>query len=512
MNTRLPEHSPSAWGVGARWNLFGFTRAFELQLGVLMGLCLAMLAGQAVFTLVLTLVGSAEPAGRASGWNPAWNRFHALMVALCVAPLPFLLDGSMDTERLWLRRVTPLGVWRRNRSGLWSFGALVLAIALLPLVVLALIAPSPAGTGSGLLWTLTWFTAWLGSLGCLSALWRSASTGGKEGMGNRLFTVPVLMVVLVMWIAVTQALLATEHWTAWLEGLGWRGWSRWALLIFGGAGCVVWFLARQTRDGTHGTSDLDGTGHQGWRARIDAVAAYLFAQTRSIGPAGSTIAVVVGTQFNTWLTPLENGQFKNFPTVGSELSYVALYMLLMLTMLASSLLAGASLHWRDVLAPGRGRRLSWGWSVAAWTWVRLVLLLMLWLAVLAVLKLVFPDFIGGRSSFGDWLGAVGAWLPVLLVDLALASCLAAALVPWSLKHSGAGPLVIMAFAVAAVQLVLWRTFDAANPVLIRRDGMWLFVMGAACAVLLGVARHRWARVDLSQLRRQRVRDEGETPL
>ena len=57
--TRPPSvGSDPAWGVGARWHFFGFTRALELQLGVLMGLFLLVLAAQAVFTLVLATVAT----------------------------------------------------------------------------------------------------------------------------------------------------------------------------------------------------------------------------------------------------------------------------------------------------------------------------------------------------------------------------------------------------------------------------------------------------------------------
>lgn len=512
-------HPPSvgsdpAWGVGARWHFFGFTRALELQLGVLMGLFLLVLAAQAVFTLVLATVGTsgAEAPAGGSGWNPAWNRFHALMVALCVAPLPFLLDGSMDAERLWRRRAAPLGVWRRNRANLWSFAVVVVLVALLPLVALALMAPSPAGAWAHLGWTLTWFCAALGSGALFSLLWRGGSGGGVSRLWDGWRAAPATLLVMALWLMVMQALLDTGHWVAWLEGQGWRSWGRWVLMAAGCAGCGLWWVAREARDGLAEPDAPAIAAPRGWRARLETLSAYLYAQTRSMGPTGNVMVVVVGTQFNTWLQPLDNGQFKNFPTLGSELSYAALYMIMLMSLLASSLLAGVSLHWRDVLAPGRSRRLQWGWSVAAWTWARMVLLMLLWLAVLAGLKLLFPTFIGGRSSLSEWLGAAGSWLPVLLVDLALAACLTAALAPLHLRHRGLGPLVALAVMVGLVQLVLWQGFDVANPTLMQRDGTWLATVAAACAALLWAARRAWARVDLSELRRQQDRAEAEAGL
>jgi lysylphosphatidylglycerol synthetase-like protein (DUF2156 family) len=142
----------------------------------------------------------------------------------------------------------------------------------------------------------------------------------------------------------------------------------------------------------------------------------------------------------------------------------------------------------------------------------MVLLMLLWLAVLAGLKLLFPTFIGGRSSLSEWLGAAGSWLPVLLVDLALAACLTAALAPLHLRHRGLGPLVALAVMVGLVQLVLWQGFDVANPTLMQRDGTWLATVAAACAALLWAARRAWARVDLSELRRQQDRAEAEAGL
>lgn len=512
MNGRYPVHDPSGWGVGARWQLFGFTRAFDLQLGVVMGLFLVVLAAQAVSTLVLAVVGGTGAEAQGTGWNPAWNRFHALMVALCIAPLPFLIDGSMDAERVWLRRAAPLGVWRRNRGSLWRFASLLLTVALLPLVVLAVWAPpSPAGAAAHLWWTLTWFFLALGSGCSFSLLWRGSSGRGVSRLWLGWRASVMTLAVMALWLTVMQALLDTAQWVAWLEGQGWRSWGRAVLLLAGCTGCGLWWAARRDRDGGHEASPSPDTPARGWRGKLETLSAYLRAQTQSIGPTGTPLAAIFGTQFNIWLQPLENGEFKNFPTLGSELSYAALYLPLLFTLLASSMLAGASLHWRDVLAPGRSRRLQWGWSVAAWTWVRMVLLLLLWLVILAGLKMLFPTFIGGRATLGEWLVAAGSWVPVILVDLALAACLTAALAPLHLRHRGLGPLVALTAAVGLMHLVLWLAFDAANPTLMERDGIWLAVVAAACACLLWEARRGWARVDLAELRRQRDRAEPERP-
>jgi hypothetical protein len=186
---------------------------------------------------------------------------------------------------------------------------------------------------------------------------------------------------------------------------------------------------------------------------------------------------------------------------GSSFTTAGLLRLLVFTLLASILLSTPALHWRHLLAPTGAVRASLGWRIWLTTYFVVVGLMFLILTPVGLGVLVFSE-----DSAVLWPRVpelLLSYLPPLLLDLALATALAALIRGWAGSQGRAlAAWAVLALAWGLVQLLTYVSTGQGMLVLMHRDGSYALLSLVATACCVWGAARTWSRADLGELMRR----------
>jgi len=452
----------STWGL-ALWIAAGTVAIVGLMLG-----------------LQVALTGTTMP--------PSWLRTISLLLWLCLLPLPGLAFGALQAQRaVWVGRVAPRHALAVAQAAWRLTLGTGLALTLLPLLLLGVMALPPDAAaafalfGSGLMLG----TVALGTLA--SAAWR--------GLVPSVWVLPgvcALVASPVVWTTMPEI-------QAWQAAEGWRAA---VLVMLAASPALAWAVLRQALSPDGGALARQPLAEPGrahsLQARWQRLAHEWGGRLRALD-GGSTVAIMGGLwgqlpqQFFN-----RNPEGLVFMPWGSSLTPLGGYRLLVLTMLALVMLRSPSLHWRHQLAPGATLRTRLGWEVAVHTWWMLVLVLGASLGLTALLTVWWAD--DGAQLWQAAPTLVARYVPLLLLDLALATALATLLRGW------AGSLGRALWALAGLcgvwgllHLALGLITGQATPVLLHRDVSYVALVALLIVVLLAINQRVWQRVDLGAL-------------
>ncbi|MCU0774075.1 MAG: hypothetical protein MUC74_06085 [Ideonella sp.] len=415
---------------------------------------------------------------------------HLMCVALWVLLLPWpgLALGRWQQQRnVWVARVAPTPMLRSLRSGWGSCLAATAAVAVLPVWLVAALAPPPGGAPGFMLWAAGLMLGTLAAGTLASAAWR--------GLVASVWLLPGMAIIVAG--AVVMNLDAER--AAWQAADGWRALI--LLLLVLSPAATLWLLRDLlTVDGrTRLGHALRATEHSP-QARWGRLRAEWQAHFRSVD-GGSGLALLGGLsgqlpqQF--WNRQPEGLMFMPWD---STVTPLGIYRLLFFTLLALSMISSRTLHWRCLLAPGAAWRARLGVEVAASTWLLVVLVLTVLFGAAGALTIAWSD--DGEALWQSVPDLLLRYLPVLLLELALACALAALLRGWAGSYERAAlALLGIGIAVALGLLALWILTGHSLPVLLHRDARYVVGLLLLTLALLLWNRRIWRRADFGALMR-----------
>jgi hypothetical protein len=432
-----------------------------------------------VMGLQTALTGAALP--------PSWLRTMSLLLWLCLLPLPGLAFSRLQAQRaVWVSRVAPRpALISANKA--WQLTLRIgLALSLLPLLLLGVMGLPPRGAAGFALFSsgLMLGTVGLGTLA--SAAWR--------GLVPSVWVLPgvcALAASPLVWATPAQA-------QAWQAAEGWRAA---VLLVLAASPALAFAVLREALrlDGGVVARPVaeDANGHS-LQARWQRVWHEWGGRLRALD-GGSALGMLGGLwgqlpqQFIN-----RNPEGLMFMPWGSSFTPLGGYRLLAFTLLALALLRSPSLHWRHHLAPGAALRSRLGGEVALYTGWMLVLLLGVLLGLAALLTVWWAS--DGAQLWQAAPSLIARYVPLLLLDLTLATALATVLRGWAGSLGKALLALLGLFALAGtLHIGLWLITGQTRPVLMQRDMGYVVIIALLIAALLAINRRVWLRVDLGAL-------------
>lgn len=425
---------------------------------------------------------------------------HLLCVALWVLLLPWPALALARWQRqhaVWVARVAPTPVLRALRSGWQTCLVITAAVAVLPLWLVAALVPPPGGAPGFMLWSAGLMLGTLAAGTLASAAWR--------GLVAARWLAPAGAVVVAGGVVMG---LDAER-AAWQAADGWRG-AILLLLTLSPAATLVLLRDRLHGDGRTPPGRAAPTPERSPQARWQAWRAEWQARFRSVD-GGSALALFAGLwgqlpqQF--WSRKPEGLMFMPWD---SAITPLGVYRLLIFTLLALSMVSSRTLHWRHLLAPGASWRSRLGLEVAVSTWLLLVLLLTVLFGVVGGLTLLWSE--DGDALWRAVPDLLLRYVPLLLLDLALACALAALLRGWAGSYErAAAALLGIGIVLGIAHLALWALTGEAAPVLLHRDARYVAGLVLLTLALLLWNRRVWQRADLGALMRAARRKPGQPP-
>lgn len=462
-----PRKTPAVLDNVSGWSLFLWVMAGAIAtVGLVIGLQTA-------------LTGAAFP--------PAWLDRFSLLFWLCLLPLPGLAFATLQAQRaVWVLRVAPRQALHGVRDAWHLTLGTGLALTLLPMLLLGVLVLPPSEAAA-----FAWFSCglMLGTVGLgtlASAAWR--------GLIPSVWVLPgVCVLVASSWV-----------WGAPTEAQAWRsaeGWRAVVLLALVASPALAFGLLREALrlDGGVVVRPVAGRGSgHSLQARWQGLSHEWGSRLRALD-GGAAVGMLGGFG---WHLPQQfihrNPEGLMFMPWGSSFTPLDGYRQLLFAMLALVLLRSPSLHWRHQLAPGAALRARLGWEVAIRTWWMLVLLLGALLGLAALFTVWWAE--DGAQLWRAAPTLLARYVPLLLLELALATVLATVLRGWAGSLGKASWALIGLFVLAGtLHLGLGLTTGQALPVLLQRDGRYVALVALLVAALLAINQRVWQRVDLGAL-------------
>lgn len=455
--------------------------------------------------MVLGTVLALQSACNGAAFPDNWHRLLTAVTWVLLLPISGAAWGALQAQRsVWHARVAPGRALRSARRAFSRTLAVSLALAVLPLALIALLAPPLTSFASHGFLVTALMTGTL-SLGLIAAAaWR--------GQIRATWAWPGLLALL----ALSPALLGEEGWAQWQQPEGWRN----ALLVafLASPGLAAWLtwphcaaeaparpspwraLLAEPHSG-RGSED----GLRGRLLRLKARASERFRLLDKGGLAGAMSGF-------SWQLPQQiiNGRSEGllFMPWGSEITPLDVYRWLLLALVPLALTSSPSLHWRHLLAPGGALRHQLGAQIATTTFVLVVTFMGSVTAAIGLGVLLLADDGSARWHLVPLL--VARYGPALLLELALATMLATTLRGFA-GSSGRAVFALLALGTGwgVVHGAIYLLSGEARVVLGHRDEVWVAAMLLAVAALWPLAGRAWRRTDLAALLRNSRRTAGE---
>jgi hypothetical protein len=441
----------------------------------------------------------------------AWQTGFTIVSAALLLPLPFFtLDHLRAQHGVWLGRVAPLSAWRLALADHRRTLFVSWALAALPLVLLRLLAGPGGSTGVDAALSVLWPVALLGALLGMALLLAAALAGLLTWPWGCAAALALLaLAVPVMGDAALLRLPAAVN-SHQADGLAAGLWAVGLVAMV----AVLPFAVHQVHQRLMCPLGAVAAprGPAPWQRFVQAWSAFNARWRLVDSPVNVGIVLMVLFQLPNQFTSNVDKQF--FQAWGSSVSLLHGLRLLVLTALAATLLRGAVLHWRVLLAPGGSVRRHIGLRVVGSTLLSMLLYVGAALGLVVLLWALLPflppvpwrSLPGVLISYGTPLladlalaVALAAWLRAVLGSLLRVgvACFTGALfLGWVvlllMAASGGGPLSVADAALQAARSELWHRGVAHHAV--------TFALAALFTLL---AQRDWMRVDLFELSRSR---------
>jgi hypothetical protein len=440
----------------------------------------ALAGAAAVVGLVLALqtAVSGEP------FPASWYRNLTLAVWCTLLPIPGMAWAALQAQRqVWLARVAPAQGIRVATRAFWRTLGVSFAVAVLPLIGVALLAPPSGGSGAFALFVTGLMAGTLTAVVIVSAAWR--------GELPALWILPGLAALAAMILK----LIPEQHMWLWQAADGFRFDALLAMAMSPAAAVLLLWPALGVRS----------------RARPLAPAPALRTlakqQFRSLTERlryvdGASSIGVLGGLWGQLPQQFINRQPEGllFMPWGSTFTSAGPWRLLALTLVAGALLSTPALHWRHLLAPRGALRASLGWKIWLTTYLMVASVLTAVLAPIGLGVLLLAS--DGPQLWPQVPGLLLSYLPPLMLDLALATALATLIRGWAGTQGKAmATLGVLALLWGLVHLLTFAwTGQGALPLRQRDEGYALLIVTAAGCCAWAAARV-WRRADLGALMR-----------
>lgn len=440
----------------------------------------ALAGAAAVVGLVLALqtAVSGEP------FPASWYRNLTLAVWCTLLPIPGMAWAALQTQRrVWLARVAPVQGIRVATRAFWQTLGVSCAVAVLPLIGVAWLAPPSGGSGAFSLFVTGFMAGTLTAAVIVSAAWR--------GELPALWIVPGLAAL----VAIVFQLVPEQHMWLWQAGYGFRAEALLAMTISPAAAVLLLWPALSPRSRVHAPH-----GRRALRSLVTQRFRSLTERLRYVDGASSAgmLAGFWGQLPQQFINRQPEGLL--FMPWGSTFTAAGTWRLLALTFVASALLSTPALHWRHLLAPRGALRAHLGWQIWLTTYLMVVCVLTVSLAPIGLGVLLLSS--DGPQLWPRVPGLLLSYLPPLLLDLTLATALATLIRGWAGTQGRAlATLGVLVLAWGLVHLLTFAwTGQGALP-LLQRDGGYALLIVTAAACCAWAAARVWRRADLGALMR-----------
>lgn len=424
-------------------------------------------------------------------WFSDGLRWLTLAIWALLLPVPGLAWRTVQAQcGVWRGRVAPREPIIWTLSAYRQTLAWTLTIAVAPLWLVALMAPTPAGwPGAALLIaSLVLVTMAAGTLA--SAAW--------NGHIHGLWALPSATLL----VAAPFAVFPAGAWHAWTSKPVLQACAAMAAVL---AAVLAWHQTRPWLD-AEGQHAITPPARESPRLWLRRWTKRLSEQARYVD-AGGGVGPLIGL-FTQLPVQLRERQAEGliFLPWGSEVTMMAGYRSALFCALALAMMTGPSLHWRHLLAPSGLLRGRLGLRVALATLLRVgAVLALLYLAVGVSLLLAAPDRAAWLMRLPD---LASRYLPLLGLDLCLATALATALRGLGGSFWRAALLIVaLTLGWGLVHFTAFLLTGEPRPVLGTRGGAYVILGIAATFAALWLARWSWARVDLTSMMPRRRASE-----
>ena len=464
----------SIFGHGRRLSWSDQASSAGLMLGVI-----------ALGLAVLTLLVGIQAALTGEPLATSWYRNLSLALWFTLLPIPGQAWAALQAQRkVWVSRAAPAQGVRSVVRSFWITLGVMGSMTVLPLLALVCLAPPPAGIGPAVLLVIGLMGGALSASVVVAAAWR--------GELPAVWLLPAMAVQVILPVLV----FPEAHWASWQAAEGFRAA---VLAVLAVSPAVTLALLRplmtlQSVTRSLGVTQALRTTPRQWFRSLTERLNYVDGAS-SIGIAGGLWGHLPQQFFNRQPDGLM------FMPWGSTFTTAGPWRLLILTFLASMLLSTPALHWRHLLAPTGVVRSSLGWRIWLTTNLFVVGLLFLALTPVGLGVLMLSD-----DSADLWPRVPELllnYVPPLLLDLALATALAALIRGWA-GSQGRTLMVLVSLALlwGLVHLLIAVWTGQGKFVLMQRDGSYALLSLVATACCVWGATRTWSRADLGELLRR----------
>jgi hypothetical protein len=434
---------------------------------------------------VLTLLVGIQAALTGEPLATSWYRNLSLALWFTLLPIPGQAWAALQAQRkVWESRVAPAqGVRSVVRSFWITLGAMG-SVTVLPLLALVSLAPPPAGVGPAVLLVIGLMGGALSASVVVAAAWR--------GELPAVWLLPAMAVQVIMPVLV----FPEAHWASWQAAEGFRA-AVLAVLAVSPAGTLALLrplVALQLVTRCHDVTQALRTTPRQWFRSLTERLHYVDGATSLMLTAGAW-----GQLPQQFINRQPEGLV--FMPWGSTFTIAGPWRLLCFALFASFLLMTPALHWRNLLAPTGAFRTQLGPKIWMTTYLSVVGILFLSLTPVGLGVLVLSD-----DSADLWPRVPELllnYVPPLLLDLALATALAALIRGWA-GSQGRTVMVLVSLALlwglVHLSIAVWT--GQGKLVLMQRDGSYALLSLVATACCVWGATRTWSRADLGELLRR----------